>query len=323
MDKKTPPVYYFYGDEDLLIEEAVTAIKRKYLSAGFESMNLHVYEGNSLDAVEVAGVARTMPAFSEMRVVIIAGVESMKAPEQKAMLAYVKEPSPSTVLIFFARTYKVNKTAALFKYINSKQWTRLFRELSEDEAARWAGDYAAGGGKRLAGSAAKRLIAITGTRLRDLRGELDKLVSYVGAADIIEERDVEQSALSIKDDNAFDLADAMSARKLGAALALLKALSGEEPLMVIGALAWHFRQLLRVKSLSGQGGQGLDPYKLSGRLRVSAAKVRRYLAGCRNYSEAELLAVIKRLGAADTAIKTGQLPGDMVLLRLVMDTCKV
>ncbi len=323
MDKKIPPVYYFYGDEDLLIEEAVTAIKRKYLSAGFESMNLHVYEGNSLDVVEAVGVANTMPAFSEMRVVVIAGAESMKAAEQKAMLAYVKEPSPSTALIFFARTYKVNKTAALFKYINSKRWAKLFKELSGDEAARWAENYAAQSDKRLSGTAAKRLIGITGTRLRDLRAELDKLVSYVGAADIIEERDVEQSALQIKDDNSFDLADAMAARKLGAALALLKALSGEEPLMVIGALGWHFRQLLRVKSLSADAGGGLDPYKLSARLRVSGARVRRYLAGCRNYSEAELLTVIKRLGAADTAIKTGQLPGDMALLRLVMDTCRV
>ncbi|VAV82402.1 hypothetical protein MNBD_DELTA01-903 [hydrothermal vent metagenome] len=319
MDKKTPPVCYFYGDEDLLIEEAITAIKRKYLSPGFESMNLQVYEGNSFNPVDAVGVANTMPAFSEMRIVIIAGAESMKAAEQKAMLAYVKEPSPSTALIFFARTYKVNKTAALFKYINSKRWAKLFRELSEDEAARWAENYAGESGKRLSGTAAKRLIGITGTRLRDLRGELDKLVSYVGAADIIEERDVEQSALQIKDDNSFDLADAMAARKLGAALALLKVLSGEEPLMVIGALGWHFRQLLRVKSLSREG---LDPYKLSGRLRVSGANLRRYLAGCRNYSEAELLMVIKRLGAADTAIKTGQLPGDMALLRLVMDTCR-
>ncbi len=319
MDKKAPPVYYFYGDEDLLIEEAVSAIKQKYLSPGFESMNLQVYEGSSLNAVEAIGVASTMPAFSEMRIVIIAGAESMKAAEQKAMLAYVKDPSPSTALIFFARTYKVNKTAALFKYINSKRWTKLFRELSEVEAQRWAENYAAKEGKKLSGGGARRLIDITGTRLRDLRGELDKLISYVGAADLIEEQDVQHSALSIKDDTAFDLADAMAGKRLGAALALLKILSSEEPLMVIGALGWHFRQLLRVKSLTGQG---LDPYKLSGRLRVSGAKLNRYLAGCRNFSEIELLGVIRGLGAADTAIKTGQLPGEMALLRLVMNTCR-
>ncbi len=319
MDKKAPPVYYFYGDEDLLIEEAVSAIKQKYLSPGFESMNLQVYEGSSLNAVEAIGVASTMPAFSEMRIVIIAGAESMKAAEQKAMLAYVKDPSPSTALIFFARTYKVNKTAALFKYINSKRWTKLFRELSEVEAQRWAENYAAKYDKKISGGGARRLIDITGTRLRDLRGELDKLISYVGAADLIEEQDVQHSALSIKDDTAFDLADAMAGKRLGAALALLKILSSEEPLMVIGALGWHFRQLLRVKSLTGQG---LDPYKLSGRLRVSGAKLNRYLAGCRNFSEIELLGVIRGLGAADTAIKTGQLPGEMALLRLVMNTCR-
>ncbi len=319
MNKKTPLVYYFYGDEDLLIEEAVSAIKQKYLTPGFESMNLQIYEGSSLSAVDVIGVASTMPAFSEMRIVIIAGVESMKAAEQKAMLAYVKDPSPFTALIFFARTYKVNKTAALFKYINSKRWTKLFRELSEAEAQRWAENYAARYDKKLSGAGARRLIDITGTRLRDLRGELDKLISYVGATVAIEEQDVQHSALSIKDDTAFDLADAMAGKRLGAALALLKALSSEEPLMVIGALGWHFRQLLRVKSLTGEG---LDPYKLSGRLRVSGAKLNRYLAGCRNFSEVELLGVIRGLGAADTAIKTGQLPGEMALLRLVMNTCR-
>jgi DNA polymerase-3 subunit delta len=320
MDKIDPaPVYYFYGDEDLLIEEAIVAIKKKYLSPGFESMNLQVYEGKTIDVVDAVSVASTMPAFSQMRIVIVGGVESIKAADQKALLAYVKDPSPSTAFIFFARTYKVNKTAALFKYINSKKWTRLFRELSEDEAARWSKKYAAENGKTMSVPAARRLVTITGTRLRDLKGELEKLISYVGSADSIEEGDVEQSALSIKDDNAFDLAGAMAAKELGQALVLLKTLSGEEPLMVIGALAWNFRQLVRVKSLMGEG---LDKYALSRQLHVSALNVGRYQAACRRFSEGELLSVISRLGEADTAIKTGLLPGVMALRSLVVGCCR-
>lgn len=320
MVKKGPaPVYYFYGDEDLLIKEAVSEIKQKYLTPGFESMNLQVYEGKTLDVVDVVSVASTMPAFSEMRIVIIGGAESMKAAEQKAMLAYVKDPSPTTALIFYARTLKVNKSTALFKYISSKGWAKPFKELSEEGAARWAVKYAADNGKKLSSAGARRLVDVTGRKLSDLKGELEKLVCYVGEADGIEEKDVEESALSIKDDNAFDLAGAMATKKLGRALELLKVLSGEEPLMIIGGVAWHFRQLVRVKAFVAEG---LDNYTMRGRLRVSPENVTRYLAVCRKYTESELLRVIGRLADADAAIKTGRLPGDLALVRLVMDCCR-
>src|SRR3989304_9170043 len=94
------PVYYFFGTDDYLMEDAFEKIKKEALTGGFASMNYHVYEGKTLDAGEVVSTASTMPAFAEWRLILVEGAGPLKAAPEKKLIGYVKAPSPTTCLVF-------------------------------------------------------------------------------------------------------------------------------------------------------------------------------------------------------------------------------
>ncbi len=312
------PVYYFYGDEDYLIDRAVDGIRSRALQGGFESMNYHTYDAKTLDAAEVVTVARTMPAFSGMRLVVVRGAESLKVAQVKVFEEYVRSPSPSTCIVFVARGAKVDRKSEFFRYLKAKGCVKAYRLMEEDEVCRWIVNHVRGEGKKISEAAARKLVAVTGCAIGDVKGELDKIVLFTGDREEISEDDVERCALGIRDETSFDLAEAVGKRDVAGALCILSMLEGEEPSKVLGAVAWHFRQLVKVKALMEKGAQ---PYRISQLLRMSEKNVRRYMATSRSFSDSELMEVLAGLSKADVDIKSGRMPGGLVLTRLVMECC--
>ncbi|MCK4739617.1 MAG: DNA polymerase III subunit delta [Deltaproteobacteria bacterium] len=320
---KLKPVYFLFGDEYFLTEEESLRIKGLVLGGGsFDSMNYSCYYAgdrlNPMDASEVVMVANTLPAFAEKRIVIIKGAESLKATDCKGFLEYVKNPAPSTVLVFLAKGWKVTKTSAFFKAIDKAGGVKQYYTLDDRELLRWVIDYAKKEGKTIASETAKRLLDATGGMLTDIKGELDKLILYVGTREEIVSTDVETSVIDIKEETAFELADAIASRNLTLAFSRFAKLEGEEPLKVLGAVAWQFRILIKVKALlaKGQSGQAL-----ARTLRIRGDKVASYTRICEKIKGRELIDIIYKLRQVDTDIKSSGIPKNMVLPRLIIEAC--
>src|SRR4030067_643595 len=188
-DMALKPVYYFFGTDDYLMEDAFEKIKKEALTGGFASMNYHVYEGKTCDAGELVSTASTMPAFAE----------------------------------------------------------------GGGELLRWIRDDAARQGKKIAPSAAVKLLETTGNRLRDIKGELDKIVLFVGAKPEIDDKDVEESGLDRREEAIFGLSDAIGKKDVKAAFRVYERISGEEPIKVLGAVSRQVRTLLKIKSFIRKG----------------------------------------------------------------------
>ncbi len=317
--KKTPPikpVYYFYGDEDYQLEEAVKAIKGKVLYGGFESMNYHVYYGKTLEVSELVNTARTMPAFCEMRLLLIKEAGSLNAARKKELAEYVKNPSESSCLIFITAGSKPDRASAVYKHLMGKGAVKEFKRLAPQPLRQWIKDFMGKQDKTITDAAIDLLTTLTEGRLRDVRAELDKLVLFTGDRERVGDADVQDCSIDVRDESAFDLADAIATKSASEAFRILANLESDSPVQIIGALAWHFRSLIKVKSGLEQG---VSASQLPGKLRLSRRNVERYVRSAGNFSSTELLSALCALGRADTDIKSGRMSGSLVLSGLVME----
>ncbi len=110
----------------------------------------------------------------------------------------------------------------------------------------------------------------------------------------------------------FAVADAMCDRQPARALELLRGVleSGDDPVMVLGALVYRLRCLVAVAA-------GMDP-KAAG-LTVSAGQRRHLERARRNFGAGELTAAYRTLADADVALKGGELPPRLVIERAVVE----
>ncbi|MCC6503076.1 MAG: DNA polymerase III subunit delta [Deltaproteobacteria bacterium] len=312
------PVYYFFGTDDYLMEDAFEKIRKEALTGGFASMNYHVYEGKTLDAGELVSTASTMPAFAEWRLVVVKGAESLKAAQEKILAEYVKDPSPTTCLVFISLDAKADRSSAFIKTLDEKGFLKACNRLGDNELLRWIKEDAAKQGKKVSASAAAKLLQTSGNRLRDIKGELDKIVLFVGDKEEIDDKDVEESGLDCREESIFNLSDAIGKKDVKAAFRVYERVSDEEPIKILGAISRQMRTLLKIKSFLRKGEPASKLPSLVGLFPKHADD---YVRRSRLFAEVELIEAISKLAKADTDFKTGRAPVAVVLPRLIMELC--
>ncbi len=312
------PLYYFYGAEDLLVEEAAASLKKKVLTGVLDTLNSNTYYGASLDPASLMSEALTLPAMAPMRFILVKEAESLKAAELKALVAYIEDPSPTTCLVFTANTKKVDERSAFIKAMKAGGVLRRFNASSVRDIKTFIEREAARSGKKITSAASERLAAISGKSLRDIRGELTKIILFTGDKGEIGVEEVERAGVDVKEETVFGLCDAITARDLSTAMKILGKLSSEPAPMVLGAIARQFRALLSLKSLQRSGVPrakfapmaGVAPFLLDG-----------YLKSTARFTEAELRTAFTKLREADLSVKSSGIPGGLVVTRLVIDLC--
>lgn len=309
------PVVYIYGEEDYLIEDALRSIKDEVLGGGFESLNYHVYDSVSIDVEQVLTTAMTMPAMSPRRVIVVRNATSLKPAQEREFLKYIENPSPSTVLVFLAHTRKAISGSSLFNSLREKGWVRGCRGLSHDRLFAWIRGEARRQGKGITVPALRMLAEMTGGRLRDVKGELDKIITFVGDKKEIDVKDVEICGLQCGEESIFGLADAIGSRDVTKAFRILGRID-EPPPKVLWAISRQLRLLLKLKTLLRKKTPSREMTRLLG---IQPRHLDGYLKRVRLFSEEELLRAVEKLYRADREIKTGTHPQGLVLSRLIMD----
>jgi len=109
----------------------------------------------------------------------------------------------------------------------------------------------------------------------------------------------------------FAVADAMCDRNPERAVTLLRGVleSGDDPVLVLGALAYRMRSLVAVAGSLDLKAVGLN---------ASQGQVRRLQGVRRNFGPGELTTAYRALADADREIKGGELPAAFVLERAVV-----
>ena len=245
------PVYAVHGPERVLVDEAVSAIKTHALPATGADFNFDVFVGRDATATKIADAARMLPAFAERRMVLVKDADKLTTDTCEGLLAYLKDPSPTTVLLFVAakfdgrtKFFKALKKAGAvieFGHPTARQMPALVRQRATKIGAKIEPD------------AVQALVDAVGADVGAVVAALEKLALYVGDEDrAIARSDVESVVSHVREESIYALSDAVVGGDPSRALELVhEMLSGsrEHPLALLGLIAGHWRRLTIARTL--------------------------------------------------------------------------
>ena len=297
--KKFEPLYLFFGEESLLIDEIVELLVENALEKSTRSFNLDVVYGSDVSGKDIAVMASSFPMMGERRVILVR--EFDKTLNKENLLTYFERPSSSTVLALISS--KPDFRNKVFKALKEFAIVGEFRQLYENEIPAWVGKRVVRAGKAITPEATERIHTYVGRSLRDIQNEIEKLCIYVGEKSTIDGDDVNQVVGLSRQFNIFELQKAIGGQELPRAVEILERMlqSGESPIGMIVMLTRYFQKLWLVQELLSRKE---SEYELAASVGISPAYVKEYTNAARRYSQSHLQSCFFRLAETDEALKS-------------------
>jgi DNA polymerase-3 subunit delta len=297
------PLYLLLGTETYLRGVAADAITNAALS---ETL-LREFNDSSFtlltDAVQSAvAAAEQLPMMSARRVVRIKDFAKLRDADEQVLIAYVKNPAPSTVMIFIADD--LDKRKALSKALLDNCTVVDFSPIKDAEARKWCQARLKELRVAIDEQVLTEIIRLAGTDVQTLYTELDKLAAAAIDSGRITLDMVDELIGRSRELSNFELADHLLAKNRKRALETLHRLldDGAEPVMLVGLIASNYRRLAMGKDLLSRGG----PAEVFRNVSMPPFKRDSYLATLQRSDAAKLAKGIQLIAAVDLAIKTSQ-----------------
>ncbi|MCG0274776.1 MAG: DNA polymerase III subunit delta [Thermosediminibacteraceae bacterium] len=317
-------LYLFYGQEKLLIKEAIEKIKSKYVPEAYEAVDFQALDGENVTYDDIVNVSRVAPMLAEKRVVVVYNAvfleEGKKAAEKsgsgEARFIEFLENLPSYLCLVFSAE-KVDRRKKIFKVIQQKGKVKEFSPLSFKDKVRWIEVRSAKYGKPIEHSAAVFMAQFT-SDLYHVEGEIKKAIAYAAHKNEIEKKDLDEIMSKSTEANVFELIDCLAEGKVSSAVKILNDLmySGEKALVILFMVSKYFMNLLALKANEGrtfnelQSALNLHPYAL-----------KKMLAQARNFTMRQIMKILALCQKLDIDLKKGRMEEkkglEMLLLKIV------
>jgi DNA polymerase III subunit delta len=316
--KELAPVIFLWGEESWLVDEAIRQIEAVILSPEARALDREVFYGDEAEPQTIVTAAQTLPWLGSQRVVLVRGAEALPRAADPVLVAYCKQPSPSSCVIFTAQRAEASR--ALFALLLKLPWAVRFRRLLARDLSAWIEQRLATRGCRITSEAAAALLEAVGNDLRLLANEIEKLVTFVGPQQAIGIESLMALTGDIRESSAFELARLLSTGDLAGAVRAWEkfASSGEYPGLALGALIHHVRQLWRIKLAQHAG---TSPERLASELNIPPFTIRRLSTQAATLGPEQLCQWWDALLEADQTLKRSGLPPRSVFERLILRFC--
>ncbi len=244
-------VYYFFGDEELLKDDAVRQVVALAVEASTRDFNLDRRRGPELSADQFRSLVETPPMLAARRCVVVTEVECLqqKRPKQQALRAavtgYVARPSPETVLVL-VRSAGEKPDPELERRATAVD----FEILEPARVLKWIHHRAKESGLTLEDDAARLLQEAVGDDLPQLAAELAKLAAAVQGRPVTV-ADVADLVGVRHGETASDFVNMVTGRRFAEAAAMvprLLAASGNTGVRLLSSLGTAFIGLALARS---------------------------------------------------------------------------
>ncbi|MGA9184826.1 MAG: DNA polymerase III subunit delta [Candidatus Acidiferrales bacterium] len=274
-------------------------------------------EGSGWD--DILGRAQTLPMLSPRQVIIAEGAETIERLGDDsrdeiivALSKYLASPAAFTVLLIEAS--QLDKRTRFYKLL-AEQALLVELSIGQESAAALAMQMAKDLGAELDRLAAAHLAEILNNEPARMRIEIEKLAAYAYGRGPITTTDVRALVVSARKNDVWQMAEMLATRQRGAALAFLNNLlrEGEEPVAMIGALAWAFRKLIEARDLPAT----TNGYQASRSLGMQPQKAEVALRNAHRFSKRDLHSALVALAEADSALKSSH-PNPRALMEFLI-----
>jgi DNA polymerase-3 subunit delta len=312
LEKGKPiPAILLLGEEPYLRDACRKELIERFVAETARTWAVSRYSAGRGETQAALDQAQTMAMLSPQQVVFLEDAEAIEKLGEKnrdeavAQLGvYLENPAPFTVLVVEATG--LDQRMKLGKLLAEKTLVvgcRLGEKPEERQAAAviFARAIAQEEGVEFEKGAAEDLAEFVAADLMRLKMEIEKLATYAAEKKVIGRADVSALVISEKTTTVWELADLLASRQGKKALDFLDRLlrDGEEPLSLLGAMAWMYRKLIEASEVQG----ATNGWQAARALGMRPEQAELALQNARKISKPRLLAGLHALRSADDRLK--------------------
>ncbi|MBX2993594.1 MAG: DNA polymerase III subunit delta [Bdellovibrionaceae bacterium] len=313
------PLYFFFGEEPYLLQQAVNYVKVCALHGGAADFNFSSFYAADADLSSVRDEVETLPMMSTRRVVILREVQDLTDKEWELLEPLFQSPVESSVFILVGS--KIDKRKRVMKLLIEQAQTVEFKRPFENQISGWVRHICKGHGLEISDEAVQLLHRLAGNHLTEIESEVRKLVDFLGDGRTqVELEDVAQCVSQKREESVFELTE-MIARtdRVNSLIQLVRLMDqGQSEMGIVALVARHFRILLLIK----QGeALGLAGQKLAHHAQVSPYFLGDYVKQARSWTAKKLESALVVLAETDKALKSSPVSAHIWLENLIYRTC--
>src|SRR6266849_406308 len=308
---KAIPAILLLGEEPYLRDSCRAELIERFVPEASREWAVSRYSAGRGETQAAMDQAQTMAMLSPQQVVFLEDAETIEKMGEKnreeamaSLDAYLGNPAPFTVLVIEATG--LDQRMKLGKLLAEKTLVvecGLGENPGERQAAAVVLARAIGKeqGVEFEKGAAEDLAEFVAADLMRLKTEIDKLATYVAEKKVIGRADVSALVISEKTTTVWELADLVASSQSKKAQEFLDRLlrEGEEPVRIVGGIAWMFRKLIEASELKG----GTNGWQAARALGMRPEQAELALQNARKISKPRLLAGLHALRNADDRLK--------------------
>jgi DNA polymerase-3 subunit delta len=319
------PVYLVVGEERLLRDQVVQAIRTAALAGGVPAFNEDKFTAGEVDAAAVVAAARTVPMMAPRRFVQLRGIDRWDAKETDSepfdrIAEYASAPVDSSCMVLVGT--RIDGRRKLASLARKQDFLVTCDPLDDRALAGWIAERSGAKGHAIDRDAAELLAALAGPGLWSLDDAVERLSLYVGPGSPIGEEAIAACVARVRTADTWALVDAVGARDLGSALRTLADAYDprERGLPLLGALAWSIRQLAKYQAAVASGAAPQDAARQAGAFQPHRA--RELSAKARAVAPREVERWLLVLSETDLALKSSRRPPEAVLEEMLTRLCR-
>ncbi len=334
---KLSPIYLFVGDERLLRDRAIDAIRAAALGSGVAAFNEDKFTAGESNVARIVSAARTVPMMAPKRFVLVRSLErwdKSKAGDDDEQASddddsttpldelheYAKAPIDSTCVVLVAT--KLDGRRRLVALARKQGFLVECNPLDAQELVQWVLGECEARGHDIDRETAALIAELVGPELSPIVDAVERLSLFVGAKKTIDDDAVRHCVTRTSAADTWAVVAAVQRRDLAAALATLKEAYDprDRGLPMLGAIAWSIRQLAKCKTALDDGaGTGEASRRAAA---FSPQRARELADRARALKPRDLERWITVLAETDLALKGSKRPPDAVLEHMVTRLCR-
>ena len=317
--RRFKPLYFLYGEESFLINEAQRLLVDAALAPHERDFNLDIVYGAEAEGAEVIARCSAYPMMAERRVVLVRDFEKLKG--NALFQSYAERPNPTAVVLLACREKPKNLNSQPYRALKQHAAWGEFKALKPREITGWLTRRLKALGKTLDGEAAALLADLIGTDLQTAASEADKLAAHVGTRTRVGRDDVIAAAGQSREFNVFELQKAVGDGRFTDALPIAERLLQQasnaqgEALRIVALLSTYIGKLHRLHPLLAAR---LRDDALASEIGVPPFFVKEYKAAAARIGADGLDDALVGLLAADYELKGGTNHDPRLVLLLLL-----
>lgn len=307
------PIYSISGDDIFLCYRALDMFTSR-LGNTVPEMNTNIFSGDKIDMAQVVD-ACNMPPFGDMYrlVVVKAGKGKFLQADMQVLKTYAKQPSTTTVLVFFfaENGENVKAVSGLAEQVDCMHLDMAMAQAFLQSKVFVPMQVT------MQPQAMALLYAYCNADLARMMSEAQKLASFVGAQGVVDTQMVQNFVEQDKEYKIFELTDKIAQKDAVGAMDVFTTLLKAEKTAyaILTPLYTHFRRLLYIALLQTSQSQA----QLAEQFGIKEWAVKMMFGQVRQYTPKLLKKIIDSLEKTDENIKSGKMKEDIAVNVAIMN----